>query len=383
VETAGNNSFRTGFLQGLALAAFLYAALFTAAILKNRGNESSVTLASEKIVIVRTQPAEAVLPLQPQPEDLHPEDHVSVPAPEATPVAEAPHPETAVPANDNKDLIEVTPQGPLPKRSPSGLTPFSAYKKSYSDPGKPVIAIAVLDYGLSENNSREALKKLPAEISFILSPYSQTPDVWKGLAGAEGHEFWVNVPLENQIYPAREDPGPQALLVHSDFKYNQEKFLWALSRTSGYAGIASYSDAAFLNAQSALKTLWDEGYTRGLGYFEINPAGLEGIEMNAVERTAPYVRNHAIFDEASQSTEQWLKTLELEASNTGYAIGVIRTPYLQILDAVAGWALTLDTRGFALAPVSALAQVKGDVPPAEQTAPAPAAAEETPHEPHH
>lgn len=90
----------------------------------------------------------------------------------------------------------------------------------------------VLDYGMSATDSKEALKKLPGEVSLILNPYAQTQDTWKSLAGAEGHEFWVFMPVESQDYPTVTDPGPQALLAHSDFKYNQEKFLWALSRTS-------------------------------------------------------------------------------------------------------------------------------------------------------
>ncbi|MCE7886134.1 MAG: hypothetical protein DYH13_01325 [Alphaproteobacteria bacterium PRO2] len=383
MDTTRNGSFITGLLQGLVVVFFIYVVIFTVTIVKSRSPSESVTpLATATAQIVRMNPqphVEAVVTPHLEPQDQTPAPVHAEPAPQHAPdpVVEHPAEEThvPVPAHGSSDLIEVTPQGPLPKRSSSGQTAFEAYKKPYAPDGNPVIALAVLDYGMSATDSKEALKKLPGEVSLILNPYAQTQDTWKSLAGAEGHEFWVLMPVENQDYPTVADPGPQALLAHSDFKYNQEKFLWALSRTSGYAGIAAYTDTAFLNAQSALKSLWNEGYDRGIGYLEINPAGLEGVEMNAIEKKAPYVRNHSIYEEGVQSPEAWLKALELEASNNGYTVGIIKRPYPKVVDVVAAWSATLKERGYSLAPVSALAQANKDEP--EQTpSPASEAAEE-------
>lgn len=397
METARNGIFVTAFLQGLVVVFFIYVVLLTVSVVKSRTSPvTSVPLASVTAEIARVLPEAAAPVPHLEPADQAPAPVAEAPLPEthtdegpvtATVAEHAPAPEGAahpepVVTPGNKDLIEVTPQGPLPKRSVSGQTPFDAYKKAYSPDGTPVIAIAVMNYGLSENDSRNALKKLPPEVSLILNPYAQTPDVWKSLAGAEGHEFWIYLPVENQVYPVTQDPGPQALLTHSDFKYNQEKFLWALTRTSGYAGIAAYTDAAFLNAQSALKTLWDEGYRRGIASLEINPAGLEGIELNALEKNGPYIRNHSIYNDGGEQTpEQWLKALEIEAGNNGYAIGIINTPYPKVVEAIAAWAGNLNGRGFSLAPVSAFAKVNADAPavaPAATPAPDPHA-EPAPH----
>ncbi len=395
VETTRNGIFVTAFLQGLVVVFFIYVVLLTVSVVKGRTVATAgMQLASATAEIARVIP-EAAAPVphldpgdqapapvaeEPHVETPHPETPVAAPVAEHAPAPESTHPEPVV-TEGNKDLIEVTPQGPLPKRSASGQTPFDAYKKPYTPDGTPVIAIAVMNYGLSANDSRDALKKLPSEVSLILNPYAQTPDVWKSLAGAEGHEFWIYLPVENQIYPVTQDPGPQALLTHSDFKYNQEKFLWALTRTSGYAGIAAYTDAAFLNAQSALKTLWSEGYNRGIAALEINPTGLEGIELNALEKNAPYIRNHSIYNEGgSQTPEQWLKALEIEAGNNGYAIGIINTPYPKVVEAIGTWAGELKGRGFSLAPVSAFAQVKSDAPAAS---PAPATDSHAEPAPHH
>jgi uncharacterized protein len=390
VDMTRNGSFVTGFFQGLVVVFFVYVVIFTVTIVKSRGvPESAPPLASATAQVTRMNPqpqVEAVVTPHLEPQDQAPvplAEHPPVNAPEAVAehppelvaehIAEQEH-APAPAAHGSSDLIEMTPQGPLPKRSPSGQTPYDAYKKPYTTDGSPAIALVVLDYGMSATDSKEALKKLPGEVSLILNPYAQTQDTWKSLAGAEGHEFWVFMPVESQDYPTVTDPGPQALLAHSDFKYNQEKFLWALSRTSGYAGIAGYTDTAFLNAQSALKSLWNEGYDRGIGYLEINPAGLEGVEMNAIEKKAPYIRNHSIYEEGAQSPEAWLKALEMEATNNGFTVGIIKRPYPKVVDAVAAWSATLKERGYSLAPVSALAQVNKDVPetppPATPAAPA-------------
>lgn len=388
MDMTRNGSFITGLLQGLVVVFFVYVVIFTVTIVKSRGVPESVTpLASATAQITRMNPqpqVEAVVTPHLEPQDQAPApvaEHPPVNAPEAVaehppePVAEHTAEQEHAPAmHGSSDLIEMTPQGPLPKRSASGLTPYDAYKKPYTTDGSPAIALVVLDYGMSATDSKDALKKLPGEVSLILNPYAQTQDTWKSLAGAEGHEFWVFMPVESQDYPTVTDPGPQALLAHSDFKYNQEKFLWALSRTSGYAGIAGYTDTAFLNAQSALKSLWNEGYDRGIGYLEINPAGLEGVEMNAIEKKAPYIRNHSIYEEGAQSPEAWLKALEMEATNNGFTVGIIKRPYPKVVDAVAAWSATLKDRGYSLAPVSALAQVNKDVP--ETNPPAPPTAEQ-------
>ncbi|MBP7722721.1 MAG: divergent polysaccharide deacetylase family protein [Alphaproteobacteria bacterium] len=387
MDMTRNGSFVTGLFQGLVVVFFVYVVIFTVTIVKSRSPSESakpLALATTQITRMNTQPqVEAVVTPHLEPQDQAPapvaEQHASEPVAEhpLEPVSEHPSEQAHAPAPEAhgfSDLIEMTPLGPLPKRSASGQTPYDAYKKPYTPDGSPAIALVVLDYGMSAIDSKEALKKLPGEVSLILNPYAQTPDTWKSLAGAEGHEFWVFMPVESQDYPTVTDPGPQALLAHSDFKYNQEKFLWALSRTSGYAGIAGYTDTAFLNAQSALKSLWNEGYDRGIGYLEINPAGLEGVEMNAIEKKAPYIRNHSIYEEGAQSPEAWLKALEMEATNNGFTVGIIKRPYPKVVDAVAAWSATLKDRGYSLAPVSALAQANKDVPETPPSA-APAAAE--------
>jgi polysaccharide deacetylase 2 family uncharacterized protein YibQ len=393
--TTSKGHFSAAFLQGLAIGLFLYVAIFTMAIVKNSGPSKIQPLAFAVASIARPEivpetplaepaavPQEPFTVIRPPVPVTHEPPSETAPTPleaddhsEATTASPPTAPGLPTGLFSPSDLIETTAQGPLPKRAANGLTPFDAYKRPFTDPGKPVIALAILDYGLSDSDSRSILEKLPAEVSLILNPYAGNFDTWKSLAQAKGHEFWINVPIENAVFPAQEDPGPEALLVHSDFKYNQEKFYWALSRTSGYAGMAGFTDPAFLNAQSVLKALWDDAYNRGIGYFEINPAGLEGIEMNAIEKKAPYIRSSSLFDVTAQGPEQWLAGLEREAVDNGFAIGVIRTPYPLVIEAIAGWAGGLESRGFALAPLSAFSKAGQSQPDATaaSSAPQPAA----------
>lgn len=399
---ASKKHFSAALLQGLAVGLFLYVLLFTIALIKAPASTPSV-LASITASVIRpeTKPepppppepytvlqhsvTEPGTPMQTSALPLQAADHAEVPAQQAPPAVPLP-PSLPQAVFSPADMIETTPQGPLPKRAANGLIPFEAYKKPFVDQGKPSIAIAILDYGLSDSDSKSILEKLPSAVTLIMNPYASNFDTWKSLAQAKGNEFWINVPIENTGFPASEDPGPQVLLVHSDFKYNQEKFYWALSRTSGYAGVAGYTDPAFLNAQSVLKTLLDDAYNRGIGYFEINPSGLEDVEMNAIKKKAPYIRSNSLFDITAQGPERWLARLERKALEDGFAIGVIRTPYPLVIEALAGWASGLESRGFALAPLSAFAaRGKEEVQPdtAHEVPPhAPTQSEEAGHHAH-
>ena len=390
---ASKKHFSVALLQGLAVGLFVYVLLFTIALVKapmpvsNELASITSTVMRPDITSALEKPAEAFTVIQSPPPlevsaqtpalPLQDSDHAEVPIEQSPASAHA----DSVPAPPSlpktaflpSDMIEMTPQGALPKHAPNGLTPFEAYKKPFGDQGKPTIAIAIMDYGLSDSDSRSALEKLPPEVTLIMNPYAGNFDTWKSLAQAKGNEFWINVPIEDDEFPAHEDPGPQVIMAHSDFKYNQEKFYWALSRTSGYAGVAAFTDPAFLNSQSVLKALLDDAYNRGIGYFEINPSGLEGVEMNAIEKKAPYIRSNSLYDINTQAPQQWLAGLEREAVDNGFAIGVIRTPYPLVIEAIAGWAGGLESRGFALAPLSAFA--------AKQDAPASTPAAEPAHPP--
>ncbi len=364
----------TAFAQGLAIVFLLYALLFTGTLLfgGRAVDDLAQKLASETILIEREEsvPSEA----EPVHAELQAADRVPIPdsattyiqgappQPAPTETIEPPHPPPEVQpgqiAGDlPADLVETTPHGPMPQKSATGMTPFDAYKKPFVADGKPAIVLALLDYGLSETDSKTALEMLPSGASVILSPYTRNFDAWRDMAAASGRELWLQIPVEFENYP-QDDPGPGALHARENFEAGKTKIIAAMTKTTGYAGVAAYTDSAFMYGQPVLNGLMGEIYRRGLGYFEINPAGQEFIEVAAVDKLAPYGKNQFIFDPEKANIHDWLKALEAEATADGFAVGAFR-PYPGTLKAISEWSQSRDfSNRFAFAPVSALALPK-------------------------
>lgn len=237
--------------------------------------------------------------------------------------------------------------GMLPKISPRGLTPFHGYKKPFEPNGKPVLALAVRGFGLSASLSEKLLEQMPEDVTFILSPYAADVQEWQQKARNAGHETWMNVPAETKE-ATTSDPGSQALLSHSNIQYNKDRMNWALSLTTGYAGIAMDMDNTFLEVMPMLSSLMEETLQRGLGYFEMNTKGPDVIETISVNADAPYLKNNILVK------NNIFSSLESAARSRGALTAVIDLDTLKEDDFMA-WVSSLEKKGFQLAPLSALA----------------------------
>ena len=237
----------------------------------------------------------------------------------------------------------------LPIMQNNELTPFKNYKKEFFADGKPMICVVINDYGLSKKSSAMALEELPSEVSLILSPYSQNPDKWQKHAVEAGHEIWLYLPMENEKV-LQEDPGQQALLSHKSITYNQERLDWVLARTTGYTGVAAYSDSIFSDTETIMQNLFKSLFSKGLGFMELNPESPPFLETIALSKQTPYARNHVFLNQSS------LKSLEKTAQQYGYAVGVLK-PYPNSIKSVKAWMDTLSDKGFVIAPVSAVAEM--------------------------
>lgn len=238
--------------------------------------------------------------------------------------------------------------GMLPKISPRGLTPFHGYKKPFKPSGKPIIALAISNFGLSQNDSQKLLEKMPENVTFILTPYASDVQAWQQKAREGGHETWLYIPAENETATIA-DPGSQALLSHSNIQYNKDRLDWALSLTTGYAGIAMDMDNTFLEVKPMLTTLMEDNFKRGLGYFEMNAKGPTLIETLAIESKMPYIRSAATL------TGNSFDNLEIAAQGRG-AVGAVIRPDQIDQEKFIQWVASLESKGFELAPLSALAQ---------------------------
>jgi len=246
-------------------------------------------------------------------------------------------------------LYEKNKEGGLLPIKKGSMTAFKAYQRAFTNEGKPLISVIVSDFGLSEIASKTVLDDLPPEISVALSPYAEHPDDWQKRARETGHEVWMTLPIESNRMTDQE-PGPQIVLRRASNKYNQKKIEWALSRTTGYAGIIAYTDDTFLGINSVTQSIFRDLFARGVGFVELNPQAPPLIETIALSSRTPYARNNVFIETTS------LKEIEKIAKQYGYAVAILK-PYPNSVKSVKTWLDTLPQKGFSIAPVSAVADL--------------------------
>ncbi len=259
------------------------------------------------------------------------------------------------------NIIEKTAAGSLPIVSGTGQSPFLTYKKPfYDDIQKPVIALAVVDFGLSEKVSSDMLRAFPSEISFILNPYIQDADTWQKKAREHGHEVWLQLPIQNSKFPLH-DYGPNTLLSQASLSYNQDLLLKTLATTTGYAGVAAETDNVFLESKPMFQALLRSIFDRGLGYYELNTDGPLYVETFALNNNTPYMRNQITVDGTKEQVAEQLKKLEGRAKGQGFSLGhiVAKPSAVPIINA---WAASLKKNDFVLAPLSYISVAQNQRP---------------------
>jgi Divergent polysaccharide deacetylase len=120
------------------------------------------------------------------------------------------NPDATKPLFDPK-LVEATRHGAVPKIGPDGVRPSSRYAQPRQLPPNKkdsfLIAVIVGGVGISTSGTADALAKLPASITFALTPYGADLEKLAERARSQQHEMLLQVPMEPFNYPDN-DPGP-------------------------------------------------------------------------------------------------------------------------------------------------------------------------------
>ena len=105
--------------------------------------------------------------------------------------------------------------------------------------------------GISASGTADALAKLPASVTFALTPYGADLEKLAERARSEQHEILLQVPMEPFDYPDN-DPGPQTLLASLSSEQNLDRLHWLMSRFQGYVGLINYMGARFTVSKQGL-----------------------------------------------------------------------------------------------------------------------------------
>jgi hypothetical protein len=252
-------------------------------------------------------------------------------------------------------LARMGPGGLLPRIGSDGRTPADAYARPFRDEaGAPLIAAVIGGLGLNAAVTREAIDSLPPDVTLSFVPYADGLQDWIDAARAAGHEVILELPMEPYDYPAN-DPGPHTLLARADPVENLRRLEWLMSRATGYFGVMNYLGARYTAETGALAPTLDAIAGMGVAFLydgETRRADLDrlaveaGLELAAADRILDSRPNAAAIDEQ-------LLHLEALAIQKGDAIGA-GFGYPVTVRQVRSWAVSLDLKGYRLAPVSAV-----------------------------
>ncbi|MEX0752646.1 MAG: divergent polysaccharide deacetylase family protein [Xanthobacteraceae bacterium] len=263
------------------------------------------------------------------------------------------------PAAPNPRLLENSRHGSIPKIAPDGKRPSEVYarpaKLAAGRAEGPQIAIVVGGLGIGASGTAEALAKLPAPVTFAVAPYGADLGRLTERARAGGHEVLLQVPMEPFDYPDN-DPGPQTLLTTLDSGQNMDRLYWLMSRFQGYVGIANYMGARFTASEPALGPVLRETAKRGLIYLDDGASPRSLASQLAGANNLPFAKGDLVIDAVPTSVEidRALARLESIARQNGVAVGVASALPASI-DRIAQWTKAVESRGFVLVPISAVA----------------------------
>lgn len=253
-------------------------------------------------------------------------------------------------------LIEPKNDAKLPMIGPDGRQPWSTYARPFNlDDNRPRIAVVLVGLGLSRELTERAMTALPGAISLSFSPYSRNLEAMMTRARRAGHETLIDLPMEPLDFP-RDDPGPSTLLTSLSLVDNLNRLEWVLGRTPGYVGVTATMGSQFTTVEDALMPVLEVLKERGLMFVDSRATSRSIATELASSIQLPRAFNNAFVDmtPSISSIDRSLASLEAIARQQGYAVGIAR-PLPVTFDRLERWSRTLDGKGLALAPVSAIA----------------------------
>ncbi len=221
--------------------------------------------------------------------------------------------------------------------------------------GPPKIAIVVTGLGLSKERSEQAIEQLPPPIALSFSPYAEELGDWTARAQAKGHEVLIDLPMEPATFP-NDDPGPRALSTQLEPAQNLERLRWILERSQGYVGVAAIMGSRFVTSEAAMLPVLQELRARGIMYLDNRSSEASVVGRLAEQLELPHAVSDRALDEPELNREALdarLAQIERLALSHGFSIAMTQ-PYPLTLQRLADWAISLEARGFTLAPVTSL-----------------------------
>ncbi len=266
---------------------------------------------------------------------------------------------SALPPAPLPGLIANGPHGPLPVIGSGGQRASAAYARpsglTAANARLPRVALVVGGLGISETATRNAIEKLPPEVTLSFAPYGRDLQSWIDKARAAGHEVLLELPMEPYDYPAN-DPGPYTLLTSLSAGDNLDRLSWLMSRFTGYVGVTSYQGAKFTADKAAMEPVLEALESRGVMYVDPGTSRRSTAPDLAQELGLPWAQGNRSVDptRTPRAIDEALLDLQLQANQNGVVVG-LGTAFPVTIERIQKWTENLGQDDIVLIPVSATA----------------------------
>ena len=242
--------------------------------------------------------------------------------------------------------LEAAPLGHLASLfgSPEVLMPLSG------------VALVVGGLGISETTTRNAIEKLPPEVTLSFAPYGRNLQTWIDRARAAGHEVLLELPMEPYDYPAN-DPGPYTLLTSLSAADNLDRLTWLMSRFTGYVGVTSYQGAKFTADRASMEPIFEALESRGVMYVDPGASRRSTATELAANLGLPWTKGDRAIDpgRTARAIDAALANLQQQAGQNGVVVG-LGTAFPVTIERIQKWTEGLAPDDIVLVPVSATAR---------------------------
>lgn len=253
-------------------------------------------------------------------------------------------------------LLETKDEAKLPIIGPDGRQPWSTYARPFNlDDSRPRVAVVMIGVGFGKDITEKAITLLPGAISLSFSPYVRNIETQMARARQAGRETLLDLPMEPLDFP-RDDPGPSTLLTSLSLVDNLNRLEWILGRAPGYVGVTTWMGSQFTTVEDALMPVLQGLRQRGLMFVDSRSSSRSIATELASSIQLPRAFNNTFIDQTPSAVtiDRALASLEATARQQRYAVGIAR-PLPVTIERLSRWAGTLEGKGIALAPISAIA----------------------------
>ena len=162
----------------------------------------------------------------------------------------------------------------------------------------------------------------------------------------------LHLPMEPN---GRNDPGPNALLVSLSDAELRQRTNAALDSFEGYVGVNNHMGSRFTAFKPGMETMLRQLKGRGLMFLDSRTTAQSVGDPLAHEMGVPSIVRHVFLDdeETLEAVRRKLAEAEAVARGQGFVV-VIGHPHEVTLQALGEWLPTVQGRGLALAPATAV-----------------------------